>query len=237
LEQARGAVGHVLDEHLAAAVQQQAVQRRLVWVLCNGGARFLGPAGSGCEDVDGIPGRVLEQEPVYGRLAQRLEIAETSLIWGGASHHPPASASALWYACVTATSSRPLSDMLGAEGLRRAAAGCKVQQSPAEAEAEVLPCLAELRRRCAPRGQRELLVRYGQIQGHQGYQGRLRLDTTHSVERVKRGCDGPLALLESQESSAAVQPVNCCRKSRAERAACIILPACSNKGARCVLCS
>lgn len=76
MEQARGAVGHVLDEHLAAAVQQQAVQRRLVRVLCDGRASLLGPAGAGGEDVDGVPCRVLEQEPEDEALARRLEIAD-----------------------------------------------------------------------------------------------------------------------------------------------------------------
>lgn len=36
----------------------------------------MGPASSLCEYVDGIPGGILEQEPVLVILAQRLEIAE-----------------------------------------------------------------------------------------------------------------------------------------------------------------
>ena len=120
LEQARGAFGDVLDEHLAAAVQQQAIQWRLVLVLCDGSACLVGPASSRGEDVNGIPCRVLEQEPV--RNNQHSAAGDCDSL--GVSHHPPASASALWYACVTATSSSPLSDMVGAQGLRwKAAAG------------------------------------------------------------------------------------------------------------------
>ena len=86
MKQARRSLGHVLDQHLAAAVQQQAIQRRLVFILCDCSARLLRPAGSLGQDVDSIPCRVLEQEPVHDTLARRLEIAET---WGVRTIHLP----------------------------------------------------------------------------------------------------------------------------------------------------
>lgn len=161
MEQAGGTLGHVLDQHLPAAVQQQAVQRRLVFVLCDGSARLLSPTGSRGEDIDSVPCRVLEQEPVHDTLAQAAGDCGEIGRGEGASHHPPASASALWYACVTATSSSPLSDILGAQGLRSAAAGRGVQQPPAKCcSVWQSRAVVASRARSGPvlRGQLELLV-------------------------------------------------------------------------------
>jgi hypothetical protein len=64
LEQARSAVGDVFEQDLAAAVQQQAVEGRLVGILRDGSAGLCSTASAARQDFDGISGRVSQQEPV-----------------------------------------------------------------------------------------------------------------------------------------------------------------------------
>jgi hypothetical protein len=63
LQQPRHALWRVLDQDLAAAVQQEAVQRRLLVVLGDGSAGFVRSACATGEDIDGIAREVLEQKP------------------------------------------------------------------------------------------------------------------------------------------------------------------------------
>lgn len=55
LKQSRSPLGHIFDQDLAPAVQQEAVQRRLVLVLGDGSARLSSTASAAGQDFDGIP--------------------------------------------------------------------------------------------------------------------------------------------------------------------------------------
>lgn len=66
LQQARCALGDVFDQDLAAAVEQEAVQRRLVWIGGDGGACFVCAACATSEDLDRVARSILEQKPAAG---------------------------------------------------------------------------------------------------------------------------------------------------------------------------
>lgn len=63
LQQARSALRDVFDEDFAAAVDDQAVERRLVFVLDQLVTRLVHAALASREQLDGVPGGVLQQEP------------------------------------------------------------------------------------------------------------------------------------------------------------------------------
>lgn len=63
LQQSRGSVGQISDQDLAAAVQQEAVQWRLVVVCVDGSAQLACAAGATGEQSDRVARLILEQEP------------------------------------------------------------------------------------------------------------------------------------------------------------------------------
>lgn len=69
LKQPRRPLGHVFDQDFAAAVQQEAVQRRLFVVAGNGTAGICGSAGAAGKDLDFVAGGVLEEKPAPTWLA------------------------------------------------------------------------------------------------------------------------------------------------------------------------
>lgn len=64
LQQSRGAFRHVFEQDLAAAKQQEAIQRRFVFIFEDCGAGFAQATGAKVENFDGVSGRILQQEPV-----------------------------------------------------------------------------------------------------------------------------------------------------------------------------
>lgn len=86
LQQARRALGDVFDQDFPAAVEQEAVQRRLVWVGGDGCASFMGAACATGEDLDRVARGILEQKPAAGSAFPLGSIAVG--LW---SYQPPAS--------------------------------------------------------------------------------------------------------------------------------------------------
>jgi hypothetical protein len=63
LQQSRCTIRHILDQDLAPAVQHEAIQRRLVFVLGDGSPSLPSATSAPGEDLDCVSRRILEQEP------------------------------------------------------------------------------------------------------------------------------------------------------------------------------
>ena len=70
LQQPRGAVRHIFDEHLPPPIYDEAVQRRLLFIPGDRNARLVDTALSVLVELDRVSVRVLQEEPVIAFSAQ-----------------------------------------------------------------------------------------------------------------------------------------------------------------------